>query len=89
MKNILAVSLALMSSAVMAAEISKCVIRQAWPFDQTVAIDYELEGELGERVDIDVKLEDAAGIISVSANSFSGDLSNVAPGVRIIVWDPV
>jgi formylglycine-generating enzyme required for sulfatase activity len=89
MKNILAVSLALMSSAVMAAEISKCVIRQAWPFDQTVAIDYELEGELGERVDIDVKLEDAAGIISVSANSFSGDLSNVAPGVRRIVWDPV
>ncbi|MBR2983487.1 MAG: SUMF1/EgtB/PvdO family nonheme iron enzyme [Kiritimatiellae bacterium] len=89
MKNLIAAGFLLSVSASGAATIAKSVIRQNWPYDPTVTIDYELEGELGERVDIDVKLEDGAGIISVSANSFSGDLSNVAPGVHRIVWDPV
>ena len=89
MKNLIAAGFLLSVSASGAATIAKSVIRQNWPYDPTVTIDYELEGALDERVDIDVKLEDSAGVISAYANSFSGDLSNVAPGVHRIVWDPV
>ena len=89
MKNAILAVVALGALNVAAGTVAKTVIRQNWPYDPTVTIDYELAGELDERCDMEVGLEDANGPIEGYANAFSGDLDGVKPGEHRIVWDPV
>ena len=89
MRNAILAVAALGALNVVAGTVAKTVIRQNWPYDPTVTIDYELAGELDERCDMEVGLEDANGPIEGYANAFSGDLDGVKPGEHRIVWDPV
>lgn len=83
-------TLALLSvEAASAASITKQVVRQQWPWDQKVRIDYRLECGLEERHAIDVAIADTEGnALTVLRNSFTGDLDDVACGDHTIFWDP-
>jgi formylglycine-generating enzyme required for sulfatase activity len=53
-----------------------------------VDIDYILTCDPAENVDVGVSAKDGAADLALPAGSLSGDLYNVAPGPRRIVFDP-
>ena len=72
-----------------AATITKQVVRQQWPWNQKVVIDYRLDCPIDESYKVDVTIEDPNGeALTVLANSFCGDLTDVSCGDHRIVWDP-
>ncbi len=85
---ILAATAAAMTYAVSAANVSRVVVRQQWPWSAKVNIDYVLANTSGQKVDVAVTLKtnDVAMVVPVS--SFSGDMWDVADGEHRIVWDP-
>ena len=68
--------------------ISDVVVRQRWPWDRRVDIDYVLACDSTQRVDIALTAFNSATALTCPAGSFSGDLYDVASGARRIVWDP-
>ena len=72
-----------------AATIDHVCVRQMWPWNEKVRIDYTLSGTAGEAADIAVTVRDAAGnTLAPLSSSFSGDLNEVAPGEHVIWWNP-
>lgn len=72
-----------------AATIDQMCVRQMWPWNEKVRIDYTLSGAAGELADVAVTVRDAAGnTLTPLVSSFSGDLNEVAPGERVIWWNP-
>ena len=69
--------------------VSDVVVRQNWPWNRLVTIDYTLDGEDGERADIAIAAFDGGIPLAVPGASFSGDLYGVGRGFRRIVWDPM
>ena len=68
--------------------ISDVIVRQQWPWNGKVNIDYILHGEEGSQHDIAVTLRNGSSVITNEYGSLSGDLIGVTPGARRIVWDP-
>lgn len=68
--------------------ISDVIVRQQWPWNGKVNIDYVLIGEEGSQHDITVTLRNGSSVITNEYGSLSGDLIGVTPGARRIVWDP-
>lgn len=68
--------------------ISDVIVRQQWPWNGKVNIDYILHGEEGSQHDIAVTLRNGSSVITNECGSLSGDLIGVTPGARRIVWDP-
>lgn len=72
-----------------AATIDHVCVRQMWPWNEKVRIDYTLSGTAGEVADVSVTVRDAAGnTLAPLSSSFSGDLNEVAPGEHVIWWNP-
>ena len=72
-----------------AATIDHMCVRQMWPWNEKVRIDYTLSGTAGEAADVAVTVRDAAGnTLAPLISSFSGDLNEVAPGEHVIWWNP-
>ena len=70
------------------ATISDVIVRQQWPWNGKVNIDYVLtDPEDGEH-DIAVVMSNGTHAVSTEYGSLSGDLIGVKPGARRIVWDP-
>lgn len=79
----------MMAVACSAATIEQVCVRQQWPWEGRVRIDYALKSELGEVVDIGVTIRNSEGeTVMSSSAAFSGDLVEVYPGERTIWWDP-
>lgn len=77
---------ALASSA--SVTISDVIVRQQWPWNGKVNIDYVLsDPEEGEH-DITVVMSNGLHVVTNEYGSLSGDLFGVKPGARRIVWDP-
>ena len=68
--------------------ISDVVVRQRWPWSRQVDIEYVLSCETTQRVDVALTAFDSATLLTLPAQSLSGDLKAVAQGARRIVWDP-
>ena len=72
-----------------AATVDSVCVRQMWPWNEKVRIDYTLSGTSGESVDVAVTVRDASGnALAPLVSSFSGDLTEVAPGEHVIWWNP-
>lgn len=71
------------------AAIRDVTVRQRWPWDRKVDIDYLLAAEPGQPFDVSVTARDGSQILILPEASFSGDLYNVEQGQRRIVWDPM
>ena len=85
---ILAATAAAMTYAVSAANVSRVVVRQQWPWSAKVNIDYVLANTSGQTVDVSVTLKTNDVTMVVPVSSFSGDMWDVADGEHRIVWDP-
>ena len=71
------------------ATISDVIVRQQWPWNGKVNIDYVLtDPEDGEH-DITVVMSNGTQVVVNEYGSLSGDLFGVKPGARRIVWDPM
>ena len=68
--------------------ISDVVVRQRWPWSRLVDINYVLDSDITQHVDVAVAAFDSGGPLTLPAGSLSGDLYSVAPGAGRIVWDP-
>lgn len=69
--------------------ISDVIVRQQWPWNGKVNIDYVLtDPEDGEH-DITVVMSNGTQVVTNEYGSLSGDLFGVKPGARRIVWNPM
>jgi len=69
--------------------ISDVIVRQQWPWNGKVNIDYVLSDPDDGVHDISVVLRNGSNVITSEYGSLSGDLFGVKRGVRRIVWDPL
>lgn len=63
-------------------------IRQRWPWSRLVDIDYVLDCDATQRVDVTATAFQSGAPLALPAESLSGDLYNVSPGACRIVWNP-
>ncbi|HRR33443.1 MAG TPA: hypothetical protein P5026_05055, partial [Kiritimatiellia bacterium] len=68
--------------------ISDVVVRQRWPWSRLVDIDYVLEGDPANKMDIQVTAKDGSVPLDLPPDSLSGHLYEVTPGPRRIIFDP-
>ena len=69
--------------------ITDVIVRQQWPWNGKVNIDYVLtDPEDGEH-DITVVMSNGTQVVTNEYGSLSGDLFGVKPGARRIVWNPM
>ena len=77
---------ALASSA--SVTISDVIVRQQWPWNGKVNIDYILSDPDGGEHDINVIMRNGQDVVTNEFGSLSGDLFAVKSGSHRIVWDP-
>lgn len=88
MKHLISLlSLALCSVSFGAAEICQQIVRQNWPWDNRVRIDYVLKDATGGGHDVNVSLKHGGTIITTGR--CSGELYGVTEGAHTIWWDPM
>lgn len=76
--------------AASAATVSDVLVRQQWPWNAKVNIDYRLATDANEACDIDVSVVDVNCVTTaISSAHLTGDVDSVVGGERRIVWDPV
>ena len=68
--------------------IKDVVVRQRWPWNRLVDIDYVLDCDTTQRWDIAVSAFDGDTPLELPADSLSGAIHSVALGAGRIVWDP-
>ncbi len=68
--------------------ITDIIVRQQWPWNGKVNIDYVLSDPSGGEHDINVVLRNANQVITNVYGSLTGDLFGVKSGAHRIVWDP-
>jgi len=69
--------------------VSNVTVRQRWPWDRRVNIDYVLVGESGQVSDVSLAARNGDQFLTLPDRSLSGDLFDVKPGRRRIVWNPL
>lgn len=72
-----------------AAQIENLVVRQQWPWNPKVVIQFDLVDGDGGVHDVALTLRDGGKVIVPAAKSLSGAVEDLAPGRHRIVWDPV
>ena len=88
-RSILATLVALTAIGIQAAAtVENVVVRQQWPWNNKLHIDFVLSDPDGGTHDLNVVVRNGDAVVGIAANSLSGDLEAVAPGARRIVWDP-
>jgi len=69
--------------------ITDVVVRQRWPWNWLVDIDYVLTCDATQQVDVAVSAQNGLVPFPLPMDSLTGDLYGVGPGARRIVWDPL
>ena len=69
--------------------ISDVIVRQQWPWNGKVNIDYVLTDPDDGEHDITVVMSNGTQVVTNEYGSLSGDLFGVKPGARRIVWNPM
>ncbi|MDD3544107.1 MAG: SUMF1/EgtB/PvdO family nonheme iron enzyme [Kiritimatiellae bacterium] len=78
-----------LSAVAEAPVIRDIVVRQRWPWNRRVDIDYVLDCEATQRWDVAVSAFDNDTPLDLPAHSLSGEIYSVSPGAGRIAWDPV
>ena len=68
--------------------VSNIQIRQRWPWEHKVDIDFDLDGDDGYEADLSVKFYDGDTELDIPSSALSGDLFGVSRGSRRIVFEP-
>ena len=68
--------------------VSNIQIRQRWPWEHKVDIDFDLDGDDGYEADLSVKFYDGDTELDIPSTALSGDLFGVSRGSRRIVFEP-
>ncbi len=68
--------------------ISDVVVRQRWPWSRLVDIEYVLQSDAPQTVDVAISAHNGFEMLSFPLDALSGDLYNVRQGIRRIVLDP-
>ena len=74
MKKQLFIIICLIVSVSNAASVTNVLVRQQWPWDNAVNIDYHLVGTEGALFDVMVRIKKDGNLVEVNPASFSGDL---------------
>ncbi len=69
-------------------EISRVTVRQRWPWSRLADIDYVLNADPTQRVDIALTAFNGSEALTIPSDALSGDLFSVSEGARRIVLDP-
>ena len=69
--------------------ISNVTVRQRWPWDRKVDIDYQLTDGTGQSFDVSVTARNGSQVLSFPDAALSGERFNVKLGQHRIVWDPM
>ena len=70
------------------ATVGDMVVRQQWPWNNKVIVDFVLSDPNGDMHDLNVVFKNGETVLDVPTTALAGDLENVLPGARRIVWDP-
>jgi len=90
-KTLLMIMATFLSASALLADIpiiNGVMIQQRWPWSRHVDIDYVLDCDLDQSMDIIVEAYNGTEKLDIPSNAFSGDLFDVHHGARRIVWDP-
>jgi formylglycine-generating enzyme required for sulfatase activity len=71
-----------------AANFTNILVRQQWPWNGKVHIDYQLVDTDGLQFDISLCVTNGGKAVEIPLGSLSGDLYSVRSGERQIIWDP-
>ncbi|HOR97906.1 MAG TPA: formylglycine-generating enzyme family protein [Kiritimatiellia bacterium] len=80
-------SIALAAAVSGAAEVTQQIVRQNWPWDNRVRIDYVVKDATGGAHDVNVTVKH--GNTSVTTGWYSGELYGVSEGAHTIWWNPM
>ena len=69
--------------------ISSVEVRQRWPWNRLVNIDYTLSCEAGKSMDIRLSAFDGTNVLTLPECSLSGNMNGITCGVHRIVWNPL
>lgn len=88
--KIIAFAMAFAAGSLLASEatFTNVVVQQRWPWSQKVDIDYTLDCDDDDLMDVSVVLYDGDTPLPVSLLAFSGDVQGVSRGRRRITFDP-
>ena len=75
--------------SVEAVKFESVLVRQQWPWNAKVNIDYVLTEADGKMWDVSVAFRAGGETLDVPSASLSGDRYSVSAGQRRIVWDPL
>ena len=70
-------------------QIRDVVVRQRWPWSRLVDINYVLDCDVTQRVDVAMTAYDSSAPITLPSGSLSGSLYGVSRGAGRIVFDPM
>ena len=70
------------------ATVGDVIVRQQWPWTNKVTVDFVLSDPNGDPHDLNVVFRNGETVLDVPATTLTGDLEDVLPGARRIVWDP-
>jgi formylglycine-generating enzyme required for sulfatase activity len=70
------------------ATVTNVAVQQRWPWSQKVDIDYTLDCDDNDLMDVSVSLYDGDTPLTASILAFSGDVQGVPRGRRRITFDP-
>lgn len=88
-RNIITVFATLFAVSAMAeATIEGVIVRQQWPWNNKVNVDFVLADPEGFSHDLNIVFKNGETVLNIEDGALSGDLRDVMPGIRRIVWDP-
>ncbi|HPW75081.1 MAG TPA: SUMF1/EgtB/PvdO family nonheme iron enzyme [Kiritimatiellia bacterium] len=88
-KTLLSVSVILATIAVYAAaSINSVIVRQQWPWNNKVHIDFVLTDPDSLSHDVSLVLRNDGVEIPFTRSEIAGEFENLAPGLHRFVWDP-
>ena len=70
------------------ATVGGLVVRQQWPWNNKVTVDFVLSDPSGAPHDLKIVFKNGETVLDVPTTALVGDLEDVLPGARRIVWDP-
>lgn len=69
-------------------QIDNVTVRQRWPWNNLVDINYVLTAQAGQSYDITVQAFNGGESLTIPTSAFTGDIYGVTEGARRIVFDP-
>ena len=88
-KSMLIVGALFLSGSVFAAaSVNSVIVRQQWPWNNKVNIDFLLTDSESNPHDISLVLKNGTAVIPYDREDVVGDFENLQPGVHRLVWNP-